>query len=66
MMLITGTLGHCGEPTKFYAYYIFALNVKGILKEVQQDSGASASVCISAVLQDSKIISFNPLSQGSS
>lgn len=42
------------------------MNVKGILKEVQQDSGASASVCISAVLQDSKIISFNPLSQGSS
>lgn len=25
MMLITGTLGLCGEPTKFYAYYIFAL-----------------------------------------
>lgn len=25
MILITGTLGHCGEPTKFYAYYIFAL-----------------------------------------
>lgn len=25
MMQITGTLGHCGEPTKFYAYYIFAV-----------------------------------------
>lgn len=47
-------------------YFCSPVNVKGILKEVQQDSGASAFVCISAVLQDSKIISFNPLSQGSS